>query len=33
MNKRKKVKVRRTLRTINKTITNLGAGAGHALRN
>ena len=33
MNKRKKVKVRRTLRTINNTLTNLGAGAGHALRN
>jgi hypothetical protein len=33
MNKRKKVKVRKTLRTINKTIANLGAGAGHALRN
>ena len=33
MSKRTKVKVRRTLRTINKTITELGAGAGQALRN
>jgi hypothetical protein len=33
MSKRTKVKVRRALRTINKTITELGAGAGHALRN
>jgi hypothetical protein len=33
MSKRTKVKVRKTLRTINKTITELGAGAGHALRN
>ena len=33
MSKRTKVKVRKTLRTINNTITNLGAGAGHALRN
>ena len=33
MSKRTKVKVRRTLRTINKTMSNLGAGAGHALRN
>ena len=33
MSKRTKVKVRRTLRKINNTITNLGAGAGHALRN
>ena len=33
MNKRKQVKVRRVLRTINNTLTNLGASAGHALRN
>ena len=33
MSKRTKVKVRKTLRSINKTLTNLGAGAGHALRN
>ena len=33
MSKRTKVKVRRVLRTINDTITELGAGAGHALRN
>ena len=33
MSKRKQVKVRRVLRTINNTITNLGVGAGHALRN
>jgi hypothetical protein len=33
MSKRTKVKVRRTLRAINSTLTNLGAGAGHALRN
>ena len=33
MSKRTKVKVRKTLRAINNTLTNLGAGAGHALRN
>ena len=33
MSKRTKVKVIRVLRTINNTITELGAGAGHALRN
>ena len=33
MNKRKQVKVRKVLRTINNTLTNLGAVAGHALRN